>query len=41
VRAYEVLTGILKHEYLWSPGLKCYVRKEVREVEEGAEAMAA
>ena len=38
VRAYEVLTGILKHEFVWSPGLGCYIGKE--KVKEGAETMA-
>ena len=28
MRAYQVLTSILNHEYVWSPALKCYVRRE-------------
>jgi len=28
VRAYKVLTGILNHEYVWSPTMRCYVGKE-------------
>lgn len=36
VRAYKVLSGVLRHEFVWSPGLRCYIGKE-----EAAEAMAA
>ncbi|KAF7978968.1 hypothetical protein HWV62_44211 [Athelia sp. TMB] len=28
VRAYEVLTQVLNHEYIWSAGLGCYVARE-------------
>lgn len=31
VRAYDVLTGILRHEFVWSPGLGCYIGKEEAE----------
>lgn len=26
--AYKVLSRILKHEYVWSPGLGCYIGQE-------------
>ncbi|KAF9466890.1 YL1 nuclear protein-domain-containing protein [Collybia nuda] len=28
LRAYKVLTGILNHEYIWSPSTGCYVGKQ-------------
>ncbi|KAI0369880.1 hypothetical protein BV20DRAFT_945243 [Pilatotrama ljubarskyi] len=28
LEAYRVLSGVLRHEYIWSPALGCYVSKE-------------
>ncbi|KAF8898332.1 YL1 nuclear protein-domain-containing protein [Infundibulicybe gibba] len=27
LKAYETLTAILRHEYIWSPALKCYIKQ--------------
>lgn len=36
LEAYQVLTNILKHEYIWNPALKCYVGRSEGQMEKSA-----
>ncbi|KZP28229.1 hypothetical protein FIBSPDRAFT_817483 [Athelia psychrophila] len=38
VRAYEVLTQLLNHEYVWSAGLGCYIAREGEQMPKSLQA---